>query len=260
MKKKIYFVSDFHLGVDVGNNTSKEREKRICRWLDHIKKDAEMIYLVGDVFDFWFEYKTVVPKGYVRLLGKLAELRDMGIPIEFFIGNHDMWMFRYFKEELNIPIHREAIIREHFGKQFYIHHGDGKGPNDKKYKRIKRVFANPLCIWLFERLHPNFGIWLANAWSNNSKENHDEEEFHFLGKEKEWLISYCEKKIKTLNPPVDFFVFGHRHLPIDYTLSDQKTRYINLGEWMTYNSFAVFDGNEMKVQFFENENGKLANT
>lgn len=256
--KKIYFASDFHLGADVRGDLSTERERRICRWLDSIKEDADIIYLVGDVFEFWFEYKTVVPKGYVRILGKLAELTDSGIQIEFFIGNHDMWMFNYFKDELNIPIHRKPIIREHHGKIFFIGHGDGLGPGDNKYKILKKVFSNPLCQWLFERLHPNLGIAIANAWSNRSREKKkDDDDQVFLGADKEWLIAYCERKIKS--NPVDYFIFGHRHLPIDYTLSDGLSRYINLGEWMWTNSYAVFDGNETKILFFENENGKLAN-
>ncbi len=257
--KKIYFISDFHLGADVKENPSKERERRICRWLDMAKEDAAMIYLVGDVFEFWFEYKKVIPKGFVRLLGKLAELRDAGIPIEFFIGNHDMWMFRYLDDELGIPIHRQHVIREHFGKRFFIHHGDGKGPGDSKYKLLKKIFSNTINQWLFRWLHPDIGIRLANAWSNRSRKNHKEEEKYFLGEKKEWLIGYSERKLKTLNEQIDFFVFGHRHLPIDYTLSNGTSRYINLGEWLSHNSYAVFDGKEMKVEFFENPEGKIAN-
>ncbi len=184
-KNKTYFASDFHLGSDA-KFTSKEREKQLLQWLNDIQKDAEALYLVGDVFDFWFEYKTVIPKGYVRLLGKLAELRDGGLPIYFFTGNHDMWMFRYFEEELNIPTYRKPIIREIHGKTFFIGHGDGLGPGDHGYKMIKKIFANPLCQWLFARLHPNFGIALANFWSGKSREvtKHENE---FLGADKEWL-------------------------------------------------------------------------
>ncbi len=256
--KKIYFASDFHLGADVKGDTSRERERRICRWLDEIKEDAGHIFLVGDVFDFWFEYKTVVPKGFIRLFGKLAELRDAGIPIDFFIGNHDMWMFRYFEEELGIPIHRKPIIRDILGKKFFIGHGDGLGPDDSKYKVLKKIFANPVCQWLFERIHPNLGIGIANAWSNSSRKSKKHElEETFLGKDKEWLIAYCERKIKTLD--IDYFVFGHRHLAIDYALSDGHARYINLGEWMSLNSYAVFDGNDIQIKFYENESGEVSN-
>lgn len=246
-KNKTYFASDFHLGSDA-KFTSKERERQLIRWLDQVKADAEAIYLVGDVFDFWFEYSTVVPKGYVRLLGKLAELRDSGLPIYYFTGNHDMWMFNYFEEELNIPTYRKPIIREIHGKIFFIGHGDGLGPGDHGYKMIKKIFANPVCQWLFARLHPNFGIKLANFWSGKSREANKHEN-KFLGEDKEWLIAYCNRKLETLD--VDYFVFGHRHLPIDHTLENGKTRYLNLGDWLNYNSYAVFDGEELRLEYFE---------
>ena len=253
MNKKTYFASDFHLGVDA-RLSSKAREKQIVRWLDTIKADAEAIYLVGDVFDFWFEYKTVVPKGYIRLLGKLVELRDQGIPIYFFTGNHDMWMFNYFEKEFNIPTYRSPITREIHGKTFFIGHGDGLGPGDYGYKFIKKVFANPVCQFLFERFHPNFGIGLANFWSGKSRAANPDES-HFYGEDKEWLITYANKKLDSFE--ADYFIFGHRHLPIDYTLKNGKSRYINLGEWMNFNSYAVFDGQKLALKFFENEAGKI---
>ncbi len=252
-KKKIYFASDFHLGAK-GKYSSKERERQIVRWLDQIKGDAEAIYLVGDVFDFWFEYATVVPKGYTRLLGKLAELSDSGIPLFFFIGNHDMWMFRYFEEELGIKTFREPIQVELKGKSFYIGHGDGLGPGDHKYKILKKVFANPLCQWLFARIHPNFGIGLADFWSNKSRDAQPAET-DFLGENQEWLLVYANEQLDSSN--ADFYVFGHRHLPIDYTLKNGHSRYINLGEWMNYNSYAVFDGETMSIEFFENDEGTV---
>ncbi|MCB0581605.1 MAG: UDP-2,3-diacylglucosamine diphosphatase [Phaeodactylibacter sp.] len=250
--KKIYFASDFHLGVD-GRLSSREREQQIVRWLDQAKEDAAAIYLVGDVFEFWFEYKTVVPKGHTRVLGKLASLRDAGIPVYFFTGNHDMWMFRYFEEELGIPTYREPVVCELMGKTFFIGHGDGLGPGDHGYKLIKKVFANPLCQWLFERLHPNFGIWLANYWSGKSRGAVKPKKKRFLGEEGEWLIAYANRKLESLD--VDYFIFGHRHLPIDFTLKNGKSRYINLGEWMYHNSYAVFDGKNLEIEFFENDDG-----
>lgn len=253
MGSKTYFASDFHLGVP-GQLSSRERERQIVRWLDQIAVDAQAIYLVGDVWDFWFEYKTVVPKGTIRLLGKLAELRDADIPIHFFTGNHDMWMFRYLDDELGIPIHREPIIQEINGKTFFIGHGDGLGPGDHGYKLIKKVFANRVCQWLFERLHPNFGIGLANFWSQKSRA-YNPEEVKFLGEENEWLVAYANRKLDTIT--ADYFVFGHRHLPIDYTLKNGKSRYINLGEWLNFNSYAVFDGQDLQLQFFENPDGKI---
>ena len=253
--KKTYFASDFHLGVG-GKLSSKARERQIVRWLTSIQADAAAIYLVGDVFDFRFEYKRVVPKGFVRLLGKLAELRDAGIPIYFFTGNHDIWMFQYLEEEFDIPIYREPIIREIQGKNFFIGHGDGLGPDDHKYKLLKKVFTNPFCQWLFERLHPNFGIGLASFLSVKNREIDPVEE-KFLGKDKEWLLAYANRKIARLDQHIDYFVFGHRHLPIDFLLQNQQSRYINIGEWLHACSYGVFDGQDMKIQFFENENGKI---
>lgn len=253
MRQKTYFASDFHLGIDV-RYSSREREQQIVRWLDQIKVDAAALYLVGDVFDFWFEYKTVIPKGYVRLLGKLAELRDAGIPIYYFTGNHDMWMFRYLEDEMDIPIYREPIIRKIEGKTFFIGHGDGLGPGDHGYKFIKKIFNNRVCQWLFHRLHPNFGIGLANFWSQRSRaSNHDESQF--LGAEKEWLVQFCNDELDRTN--ADYFIFGHRHLPIDYTLKNGTSRYINLGDWMNYNSYGVFDGQTMRIEFFENVDGTV---
>jgi UDP-2,3-diacylglucosamine hydrolase len=251
--KKVYFASDFHLGVDA-RLSSREREKQIVRWLDSIREDAAALYLVGDLFDFWFEYSRVVPKGYVRLLGKLAELRDAGIDIFFFAGNHDRWMFRYFEEELDIPIYQEPQVHSILGATFFIGHGDGLGPGDRGYKLLKRIFANPLCQWLFARLHPNFGLWLASYWSGKSREA-DQTAGRFLGAENEWLIAYSNYKLDQVD--ADYFVFGHRHLPIDHVLKNERSRYINLGEWMNYNSYAVFDGEELHLRFFENEEGRI---
>jgi len=250
---KVFFASDFHLGIDT-DQTSRERELKIVRWLESIQREADAIYLLGDVFDFWFEYKRVIPKGFVRLLGKLAEIRDQGIPVYFFNGNHDMWMFRYFEEEFGIPIYRKPILLEIQGKTFLIGHGDGLGPGDHGYKFIKKVFANPVCQWLFARLHPNFGMSIANFWSGKSRDSHGGIPA-YLGPEGEWLIQYANDKLDTT--AVDFFVFGHRHLPIDFTLKNGKSRYINLGDWMNHFSYAVFDGKELKLEFFETPDGKI---
>ena len=241
---KIYFASDFHLTLE-----TQEREQYIVRWLDFVKQDAEAIYLVGDIFDFWFEYKTVVPKGYIRFLGKLAELRDAGIPIYFFTGNHDMWMFRYFEDELGIPIYRKPIVKDIKGKKFFIGHGDGLGPGDHSYKWMKKVFANPFCQWLFARLHPNFGVGLANLSSQSSRKYKGDT--GYTTKENEWLYAYANRKLKS--DYCDYFVFGHRHIPMNLQLENGKSRYINLGEWFHRRSYLVVDENEVKIQFFENE-------
>jgi UDP-2,3-diacylglucosamine hydrolase len=246
---KTYFASDFHLGID-GRLSSRQREQQMVRWLDGIRHDAEAIYLVGDIFDFWFEYRTVIPKGYVRLFGKLAELSDAGIPIHFFTGNHDLWMFDYFPKELGVSVHTQPIQATIHGKHFFIGHGDGLGPGDKGYKLLKKVFTNRLCQWLFARVHPNVGIGLADFFSGRSRAANPGES-DFLGVEKEWLLQYALRKSAQL-PAVDYFIFGHRHLPINYGLTNGRSRYINLGEWINYNSYAVFDGEKVSLHFFEN--------
>ncbi|RME17981.1 MAG: UDP-2,3-diacylglucosamine diphosphatase [Bacteroidetes bacterium] len=242
--KKIYFASDFHLGVP-DFESSLQREKLICQWLDEIKQDAERIFLAGDVFDFWFEHRYTVPKGFVRLLGKLAEISDNGIPIEIIVGNHDMWMRSYLVQELNVVIHhRQPIIREFYGKKFMIGHGDGLGPNDYKYKFIKKIFRNPLCQWAFARLHPNLSFGIAHYFSKRSRiatGNYDEK---FLGKENEWLYVYCMDTLQAQH--IDYFIFGHRHLPLDISLKN-NSRYINLGDWIKYRTFAVYDGNDVQL-------------
>jgi UDP-2,3-diacylglucosamine hydrolase len=241
--KKIYFASDFHLGVP-DYEKSLIREKKIVQWLNSIKKDAEELYLLGDVFDFWFEYKTVVPRGYVRLLGKLAEISDAGIPIYYFTGNHDMWTFDYLEKELKIKIYREPIQKEYNGKKFYIGHGDGLGPGDHGYKFIKKVFASPVSQWLFARLHPNFGIGIAEYFSKKSRIATGISDEKFLGEEKEWLIIHSKELLERKH--YDYLIFGHRHLPLDIKINE-SSRYINLGDWIKYFSYGVFDGEEFKL-------------
>lgn len=253
MQKKIFFASDFHLGVN-GKLSSRERELQIARWLDHIRPEAEALYLMGDLFDFWFEYRSVVPKGYLRLLGRLAQWRDAGIPVYFFTGNHDLWMFRYFEEELGIPVYREPILRELHGKTFLLGHGDGLGPGDYGYKVLKRIFSNRACQWLFAGLHPNIAFSIARFWSKRSRLANKGEDV-FFGPENEWLIQYCKEQLAQHQP--DFFIFGHRHLPIDYTLNNGHSRYINLGEWVHACSYAEFDGTDLKLRFFENPDGRI---
>lgn len=244
-KNKIYFASDCHLGVP-DYPSSLEREKRFVKWLDSIIADAKELYLMGDIFDFWFEYKTVVPKGYVRLLGKLAELSDSGLKIHYFTGNHDMWMFGYFPKELNIPVYKKHITPVIDGKKFFIGHGDGIGPNDKGYKFIKKVFSNRFHQWLFARLHPNFGIWLAKYFSQKSRIANGLTDEAFLGEEKERLIQFIKDSEKTQH--FDYYIFGHRHLPIDMLVGN--ARYINLGEWVKNNSYAVWNGENLELKYF----------
>lgn len=244
---KIYFASDFHLGVP-NKEHSERREREICRWLDHIKPDASDLYLVGDLFDFWYEYKTVIPKGFIRFQGKLAELADAGIQIHIFTGNHDMWMFRYFEEQLGAMMYRKPIIVQFGSKKYFIGHGDGLGPGDFKYKFIKSVFANPLCIWLFHRLHPNFGIGIANNWSRRSAVTNLPADEIYKGDDKEYLNQFIESKLKEEH--IDVFIFGHRHLKLDLKVGE-NSRYINLGAWFKKGQYAVLDGENLQFLDWE---------
>jgi UDP-2,3-diacylglucosamine hydrolase len=252
LSNKIYFLSDFHLGIP-DRISSLEREKIIVSFLTKASRDAKEIFIVGDMFDFWYEYKRVVPKGFVRLLGKLAELTDAGISIHFFVGNHDMWMRDYFQQELNIPVYFEPKEFERNGKIFLIGHGDGLGPGDHRYKRLKKIFRNPVSKWLFGIFPPVFGMGLAHFMSRRSRAQGLPEEV-FLGEEKEWLLIYC-KQVLT-EKKIDFFVFGHRHLAIDYRL-DNSSRYINLGDWMSYYTYAVFDGVNMELKSFTGQDHRI---
>jgi UDP-2,3-diacylglucosamine hydrolase len=251
--KKIYFLSDFHLGAP-NHTSSLEREKIIVRFLDEIKNNASEIFLAGDMFDFWYEYRKVVPKGYVRLLGKLAELSDAGIAMHFFTGNHDMWMRDYFQKELRMPVYFEPGEFERNGRKFLIGHGDGLGPGDHGYKRLKKLFRNPLSKWLFGILPPVAGINLAHYLSSRSRAQTGASEEVFLGEDKEWLIIYCKEVLK--KKFYNYFIFGHRHLAIDYRLGEQS-RYINLGDWIRYYTYAVFDGENLELKSYKNMDGKI---
>ncbi len=242
---KLYFASDFHLGTG-GYAASREREARLVRWLDIIKDDAAEVFLMGDVFDFWFEYKTVVPKGYIRFLGKLAELADAGIKIYLFKGNHDMWMFDYFERELGATIIADELEIKRGGKKFYLHHGDGLGPGDTLYKVLKKIFRSKICQWLFARIHPNLGVGIANYWSKHSRITNEGNKLR-KSMEQEWLVVYSRELLK--DKFYDYLIFGHRHLPLDIQVG--QSRYINLGEWANYNSYAVFNGEELTLQYFE---------
>lgn len=244
--KKIYFISDFHLGVP-NDTDSRKREDKIVFWLNSIKHDAQILYLMGDVFDYWFEYKEVVPRGYVRLLGKLAELSDAGVEMHYFTGNHDMWVFDYLPKEIGLQIHRAPIQKEYNGKKFFLGHGDGLGPGDFGYKFIKKVFANKLAQWLFARVHPNTGIGLMKFFSRKSRIATGTSDDVYLGDDKEWLMIYCREVLQKEH--YDYFIFGHRHLPLDKQLNGQS-RYINLGEWINHFTYAVFDGQELMLKKF----------
>lgn len=245
--KKVYFLSDFHLGAP-NDTESRKREDRLVRFLQYARKDAGIIFIVGDIFDFWYEYKTVVPKGFVRILGTLAQIADEGIQLHIFTGNHDTWMQDYLSKELNAKLYFEPQQFTIQNKQFLIGHGDGLGPGDEGYKRLKKIFTNPICQWLFRWLHPDAGIQLANYFSRKSRAKTGNTDEIFLGEDKEWLILYIKEKAKTM--AVDFFIFGHRHYAIDFKINE-KSRYINLGDWIRLNTYAVFDGTALQLLTWE---------
>ncbi|MFZ4523470.1 MAG: UDP-2,3-diacylglucosamine diphosphatase [Bacteroidales bacterium] len=251
MHDKIYFASDFHLGIP-NHESSMIREKKLVAWLEMARADAAEIYLMGDLFDFWFEYKTAIPRGYARLLGKLAEITDSGIPVHLFRGNHDMWAFNYLSEELNIQLHRDPEFREFNGKHFYLAHGDGLGPGDNGYKFIKMVFANKVNQWLFRQIHPDFGIRMALYWSRKSRSASVEKEKRqedITLKLIQQRITVHSNELLKQHPELDFLIYGHYHYPIDTTLSP-KSRQLVLGDWITHFTYAVFDGSSCQLKSF----------
>lgn len=231
-KNKIYFASDFHLGSP-NLEESHKREKLIVSWLNSISNDAKAIYLLGDIFDFWFEYKKVVPKGFVRLLGKIGELTDNGTEVHILVGNHDLWMNDYLEKEIGVKVHYKPFLIEKQNKKLFIGHGDGLGKGDYFYKILRKIFTSKICQFAFSRLHPNLALSFAHTWSRISR---NRSEAKFLNDEKEILFNYCQEKQKT--NAVDYYIFGHRHIPLKLKV-DERATYINLGEWLSNNSFAV---------------------
>ncbi len=248
MNKTIFF-SDVHLGIDAAY-PSRVREQMLVNWLQTHCSDASALYIVGDLFDFWHEYRMVVPKGFTRLLGQLAHMRDQGIDIHFFTGNHDLWVKDYFQEELGLIVHTKPIQVSIGRHDFFIGHGDGLGPADRGYKLMKKVFTNPICQWAFRWLHPDLGIRLALACSRRSRGSLPEREFRWNGEKNEWLALYCQRKISQGITP-DFFVFGHRHLAVDWQLNETESRYINLGDWMYHFTWVEYDGQQLSYHFLE---------
>lgn len=245
--RKVYFASDQHFGAP-NLQASRLREERFIRWLDEVKADGQVLFLMGDLFDFWHEWQYVVPKGYVRVLGKLAELKDAGIEVYFFVGNHDLWMKDYFQEELGIPVFFQKQLFCINGKRFLLAHGDGLGPGDKGYKRMKKLFTNPLAQWAFRWLHPDVAMKIAMYLSQKNKMISGEEDKAFLGEDKEFLILYSKEKLK--HQQIDYFVFGHRHLPMVLPLNNGASQYINLGDWISYYTYGVFQ-TKFELKTFE---------
>lgn len=240
--RKIYFASDFHLGLKAGADPL-EREKKIVKWLNSIAADAMEIFLVGDIFDFWWEYKLVVPRGFTRFLGAVSSITDSGIPVHFFTGNHDMWVGDYLSRECGIVVHSAPYSRTFDGKKFHIVHGEGLGSENTGYKILLAIFRNKYLRFLYSMIHPRIGMGIGHKWSLNSRLGKGISK-DFMGEEKEDLIRYSKSVLK--NEHVDFFIFGHRHLPLIYTLS-QGTKIVFLGDWIKNGCFAEWDGKELKL-------------
>lgn len=253
-EKKIYFASDFHFGIP-DRQASLQREEKFIRWLELVRPDAGEIFLMGDLFDFWFEYKTVVPKGYIRLLGKLAEITDSGIPVHLFRGNHDMWAFDYLEEEIGLKLYRKPVIREFGGRQFFLAHGDGLGPGDGGYKFIKYVFERKINRFLFRWLHPDIGTWLGLYWSRRSRYSNLIKEAREADGEirpdfqEARLAKFCRQTLET-GQHIDYFIFGHWHIPNIEPLSG-GSQYVHLGDWITHFTYGVFDGEKFELKKFE---------
>mgnify|MGYP001226700332 CR=1 FL=1 len=250
-RKKIYFASDFHLGVPT-YKASLEREKLLVQWLDEVRPDAEAIFLMGDIFDFWFEYKSVIPKGFVRLLGKLAEITDSGTPVHLFKGNHDIWASSYLQTEIGIELHSSKLIARFGDKCFFLAHGDGLGPGDTAYKFMKKLFQNRFNQRLFRWLHPDLGTRIALFFSRKSRRanNMKEEKNGNPPLQDEMLYKYSLRKSEQY-PEIDYFLFGHRHLPTNVKLND-KARLVILGDWINHFTYAVFDGNHLELKYYLN--------
>ena len=234
------------------HESSLLREKKLVRWLDMVSKDADEIFLMGDLFDFWFEYKYVVPKGYVRLLGKLAEITDDGIPVHMFRGNHDIWAFNYLTNELNIKLYRNPILREFDGKKFFLAHGDGLGPGDNGYKFLKKVFEFKPNQWLFRWLHPDIGSRMGLYFSQKSRLANITKSKNNVEKvdiDNEMLFHYAHETLSK-QPDINYFVFGHRHIPIQKNIAD-NSELIILGDWLNIFSYGVFEDGIMRLEYFE---------
>ena len=243
--KKIYFASDFHLGAPDAS-TSLQREKKIISWLNQIKSDVQELYILGDVFDFWYEYKYVAPRGFVRFLAKIAEFTDEGIPVLFFKGNHDMWMKEYLTKEVGVVIYDDTLELMINDFEMLIGHGDGLGPGDSFYKILRKIFRSGWAKWLFTRFHPNFSFWLANTWSGHSR-LHNKDDQHHHG-EKEMIFQFCQEQQK--NKHRDLYLFGHRHLPMEmHLINDGK--YVNLGEWIQHFTYGEYDGDSFSLKKYE---------
>lgn len=267
MGKKVYFLSDVHLGSAYHKKTmakqqmmtlpsvkikdsyfpQHEVERKLCRWLDMVKEDAQIVFLLGDIFDYWFEYRNVVPRGFVRFLGKVAELTDLGIEVHFFIGNHDIWVTDYLQKECGMIVHIQPLVREIYGKKFFLAHGDGLGDDSMSFKVLRAIFHSKVCRLAYAAIHPRWTVGFAQWWSNHNREN--DEMPDYFGEDKEHLVLYAKNHLKVA-PNINYFVFGHRHIMLDLMLS-ASSRIVILGDWIKFFSYGVYDGDKFSLEIFE---------
>ena len=254
--KKVYFLSDAHLGSWAIPH-QRMQERRLVRFLDDIKHKASAVYLLGDMFDFWYEWKYTVPKGYTRFLGKISELTDMGVEVHYFTGNHDIWMYGYLEQECGVILHKQALTTEIFGKVFLLAHGDGLGDPDKKFKFIRWMFHNRPCQRLFSTLvHPRWAMWFGQTWAKYSRlKRADGKEPPYMGEDKEPLVLYTKEYLKT-HPNIDYFIYGHRHIELDLMLS-RKCRMMIIGDWIWQVTYVVFDGEHILLEEYVEGESKM---
>lgn len=253
--KNIYFISDAHLGSWAVDHR-RMQERRLVRFLDNIKDKAAAVYMLGDMFDFWYEWKNVVPKGYTRFLGKVSELTDMGVEVHFFTGNHDIWAFDYLRRECGVVMHYEPLTVELYGKEFYLAHGDGMGDPDRKFKLIRSIFHNRTCQWLFSHLlHPDWAMSFGLNWAMHSRLKREGAEPPYMGEDKEHLVLYTKEYMKT-HPNIDYYIYGHRHVELDLFLTAQ-TRMMILGDWIGQFTYAQWDGKTLLLDNYIEGETKL---
>lgn len=244
---KYYFLSDAHLGTRVVRD-ARAHEQKVVDWLDMAKLDATEIFLLGDIFDFWFEYKMVVPKGFTRLFGKLREITESGIPVHFFVGNHDLWTFGYLEQEVGLIVHMAPLTIELGGKQFFLAHGDGLGDKSRPFSFIRALFHSKTVQRLFRSLVPsNWALNFGFRWSESNRRKHDKRDVKFLGEDREPLVLFAKQH--SLDHAIDFYIFGHRHIVLNLMLAS-KARVVILGDFMREFSYGVFDGKTMNVENF----------
>lgn len=246
-RKRVYFISDAHLGSRMLSDP-RAHERKLVAWLDRVKEDARAVYMVGDMFDFWFEYRTVVPKGFVRFLGKVAELADMGIEMHFFTGNHDLWTFGYLEQEVGVQVHRRAERVQLGDKCALIAHGDGLSSDDHAFKLLRSIFHSRTCQRLFRLVPPQIGQNFGYAWAKKNREKLRPEDTEYKGEAAEPLVLYAKRYLAT-HPDVDMVIFGHRHIQLDLQLHGGK-RVVVLGDFISLFTYGVFDGENFWLENF----------